>query len=348
MNELNLFGVIGDYGLTAADIKSQIADFDQDEPLTVRIDSPGGSVFAGNAIHGAIREYTGPTKAIVESFAGSIASYILTAFDEVEIASNGFVMIHNPTMMSDGDDDAHARDAKLLASIKQDMIAAYSEKMGTDSESVAAMMKSETFFDAAEALKHGIATSVLNDSTASRVVMSHSENLPFRVVASLRCDQPVGDLPKPGETPVAEVKEPVAATVKEIKAAFSKMGEKFILECLEKELPLAVVAEEAAETLMTENEDLKARLEALTSELASVKEAVEAQAAEEVEAVASAKGSQPVAVGNAGPGAAPARVRWSQAVQACVAEGMPKPKAVQAACKRHPGLREEMLSEVNA
>lgn len=346
MNEIELYGVIG-LDVMPADIKAELEMMDDADMLVVRIDSQGGSAFAGNSIYSALKNYDGPKKAIVESFAGSIASYILTAFDQVEITANGYVMIHNPTMASDGDDEAHARDAKLLASVKAEMVKAYSERMNARAEEVEAMMKAGTFFNAEEALANGLVTSIEGQTKPSVAVMAHVNDLPYRVVASLSSEAPSGDNDKPKENPVAEPKDPVAATVKQIKAAFPKMSEKFVLACLEKELPMAQVAEEAADTLQAENEQLRSELEDLKSQAEEAKAQAEAETKAQSEAKAEAQGNQPVATATNQPGMS-AGDRWSQAVQACMKEGMTRSRAVQAANRRNPGLRAEMLAEVNA
>ena len=109
-NELLLLGEVG-VDFTSTDVKTQLAHMDQSEPLDVRIDSPGGSVFQGFSIHESLKNYAGPVKAIIESAAFSISSYIPLAADEVEIAPNVYLMIHNPSMGDDGDDEAHEKTA---------------------------------------------------------------------------------------------------------------------------------------------------------------------------------------------------------------------------------------------
>lgn len=350
MSEILLFGVIGE-DVTAPEVKALLAEADRDEELVVRIDSPGGSVFVGNAIHSALSEYDGPKKAVVESFAGSIASYILTAFDNVEITPNGYVMIHNPTLLSEGDDEDHARDAKLLGEIKDQMVNAYARRLRMSADETKSLMKAETFFSATEALERGFATSLSGQTASTRLPEAFISSMPYGVVASLRPAN--GENPKPKEKPVAEKNEPVAASVKEIKAAFPRMGSDFVLKCVEKEMPMASVAAAAAEELMAENETMKAeneelkmKLAAMEEESAKAKAMEEEETSEEAEAKAKAKANGPVAVGGAGESKT-ATAMWREAVEKCQAGGIPKAKAVQMANRKNPGLRERMLAEAN-
>ena len=357
MNEINLFGVIGE-DVTAADVKAQLASFDDHTAeLVCRIDSPGGMVFAGNAMANALREYPGPKRAVVESFAGSIASYLLTVFDEVDIAANGYVMIHNPTIMSEGDDEEHARDAKLLGELKANMVAGYAEAMELDTAEVEAVMKAETFYSAEEAVDVGIATRVLEAPRQTRIPAAFHNSLPYRVVASLKSGAPKETKPTNEERPVADP-QPKAATVTEIRAAFPKMTADAVLKCIERQLPMASVAAAAAEEMMAENEELKAELAEAKELLAQYQANEEEQAAameeekaaeameeeEEVAAKAKARGHQPV--GNVANGRTPsAASRWKEAIAQNIQSGMPRAKAVKMANRQNPGLREQYLAE---
>ena len=68
-----------------------IADFmnqiDQNADLTVYINSGGGDVFAGIAIHSILSRHTGHIKGVVDGLAASIASVILMACDEIVMST---------------------------------------------------------------------------------------------------------------------------------------------------------------------------------------------------------------------------------------------------------------------
>ena len=76
-----------------------ISDFmNQIEPgaeLTVYINSGGGDVFAGIAIHSILSRHTGHKTGIVDGMAASIASVILMACDSIVMSSGAQIMIHN-------------------------------------------------------------------------------------------------------------------------------------------------------------------------------------------------------------------------------------------------------------
>jgi hypothetical protein len=151
---------------------------------------------------------------------------------------------------------------------------------------------------------------------------------------------------------------PVAATIEEIEAAFPKMKPSTVLACIRAKKPLASVASAAVEEMMAENEMLRGQIKAMEEEMAKAKAempseeeepaAMEHEDEEEpAEAKAVARGGvKPIA--KAKTGGPSARVRWSSAIDAKVAAGMPRAKAILAIEKEQPGLRTAMLAEVNA
>ena len=90
-----------------------ISDFmNQIEPgaeLTVYINSGGGDVFAGIAIHSILSRHTGHKTGIVDGMAASIASVILMACDSIVMSSGAQIMIHKPLSWAYGNADDFQR-----------------------------------------------------------------------------------------------------------------------------------------------------------------------------------------------------------------------------------------------
>lgn len=72
------------------------------KPLTIRINSGGGSVFGGMAIYNVLNAYQGKKTVYVDGVAASIASVIMLAGDEINIPDNATVMLHEPWSMAWG------------------------------------------------------------------------------------------------------------------------------------------------------------------------------------------------------------------------------------------------------
>lgn len=356
-NEIKLYGDIGKNddgtGITAQMVKTQLAKMDQTQPLVVRIDSFGGSVFDGQSMYEAFASYPGPKKAVIETTAMSIASYIAMAFDDVEMASNGYMMIHSPYMDGGGGTaEELANMATLAAKLKQDLAKAYATKTGMSDEAVQAMLAKDTYLNAEEALSMGLVNRINQVRATPKIrPQARHQNMPQKVYAALFSADPSGE--KPRNSKEKHMSEgPVAATLSEIKAAFPKAKADFVLNCLERQLPMASVATAAVEEMMNENAALKAELDALKAEAAAkaAEETVTVTEEEEPapEAKAKARGVQPVARAVAGAQAVNYRAQWNEAVEKCAARcGGDRIKGARMANKEYKHIREAMVSEAN-
>ncbi|MGC7327690.1 Clp protease ClpP, partial [Mycobacteroides abscessus subsp. abscessus] len=85
------------------------------DAITVRINSPGGSVFDGIAILNALRDHPATVTVVVDSLAASIASVIAMAGDEIVMNRNSQLMVHNAWAVCVGDARAMEKSAARLA-----------------------------------------------------------------------------------------------------------------------------------------------------------------------------------------------------------------------------------------
>jgi ATP-dependent protease ClpP protease subunit len=130
-----------------------------DADVALRINSPGGDVFAGVAMAQAIREHKGRVTAHVDGYAASAASLLVAAADEAVISPSGMVMIHKAWTIAMGNADDMMATAGLLEKIDSQLVEAYREKAG-DTQDWAALMTAETWFTAAEAVEAGLVNRV--------------------------------------------------------------------------------------------------------------------------------------------------------------------------------------------
>jgi ATP-dependent Clp protease, protease subunit len=137
-------------------------------PVTLRINSPGGSVFGAQAMVAAMREYDGPITARVDALAASAASVIAAEAAQLEMAQGSMLMIHRAWSLALGNAEDMRATANLLEKIDGQIAATYARK-GGDDQDWAAMMSAETWFDADEAAAVGLADRVLSESTQRNV-----------------------------------------------------------------------------------------------------------------------------------------------------------------------------------
>lgn len=141
--EVLIYGDIGESWsgetVAAKDFVREIAALDAAQ-ITVRINSFGGSVADGIAIHNSIKRHPATTNVVIDGVAASIASLIAMAGDTVEIAENALLMIHAPWGMAMGN-SADMRDfADMLDTWAQAMSASYAAKSGSTKEEMLALL----------------------------------------------------------------------------------------------------------------------------------------------------------------------------------------------------------------
>jgi ATP-dependent Clp endopeptidase proteolytic subunit ClpP len=199
--EIFIYDEIGYFGITAKDFVRALKNISA-KNIALRINSPGGEVFDGNAIYNALRRQNATITAYVDGIAASMASVIAMAADVIRMPANSMMMIHNPTSGSYGEADELRKDAEVLDKIKEALISAYQRKTGTDRDEIAQMMDDETWFTAAEALEAGFADYV-DDAVEVKnsFDLSRFERVPANVA---RIDTPTASMPK--ETPEAQIK----------------------------------------------------------------------------------------------------------------------------------------------
>lgn len=125
--------------------------------IDVRISSPGGSIMAGLAIYNLLRFDDRRVIVWIDGMAGSIASVIAMAGDEINIAENGFFFLHNPLSMAPGGNAKELREtADILDKITPSLISAYKTRV-KDEAKLIELMNGESYLNADESLALGLA-----------------------------------------------------------------------------------------------------------------------------------------------------------------------------------------------
>lgn len=153
-----LHGVIGGWfgDIDETEFAKALAGLDADT-IHLRIDSPGGDVFAARAMMTAINQHKAKVIAHVDGLAASAATGICMACDEVEITQGGGFMIHNAWSVVIGNKADMRKTADLLDKIDAGLVNDYARRSGKSADEVAAWMDEETWFTADEAVANGFA-----------------------------------------------------------------------------------------------------------------------------------------------------------------------------------------------
>lgn len=152
--EVYIYDEIGMFGVTAKDFIAQLRET-KAKSITVRINSPGGSVFDGLAIYNYLKSVKNVTVQI-DGIAASIASIIALGGKRVCMAANGFMMIHNPSGGVMGESSDMREMAGVLDKIAASLAQTYAAKTGKTPAECAKWMDDETWFTAQDAKDAGL------------------------------------------------------------------------------------------------------------------------------------------------------------------------------------------------
>lgn len=135
------------------------------QPVTVWINSVGGSVFAAAGIYNALMEHKGDVTVKIDGKALSAASVIAMAGGEILMSPVSLMMIHNPLTYAEGDMHVMRHVADVLDAVKDSIVNAYQIKTGKSRAKLAEMMDAETWMSARAAMKDGFADGMLYAET---------------------------------------------------------------------------------------------------------------------------------------------------------------------------------------
>lgn len=143
--------------------------------ITVRINSVGGDVFAAHAIFTQLKMNPAHITVVIDGIAASAATIVAMAGDTVQMPSNALFMIHDPLLALWGYYNAadFEKFMDTLETIKDSIINSYLNRTTLDRETLARMMKDETWMTAQEALDNGFIDEIITSSDIQAAVNGH-------------------------------------------------------------------------------------------------------------------------------------------------------------------------------
>jgi ATP-dependent Clp endopeptidase proteolytic subunit ClpP len=190
--EISIYDVIGLWGISARSFIAQLKAITA-KKIDLRIHSPGGDVFEGNAIFNALKRHPATITSHIDGLAASMASVVALAGKTVKIAGNGLIMIHNPSTIAAGGAEEMRKSAELLDKVKDTILNTYEEKTGLGREEIAKMMDEETWMTAQESKDFGFVDEITAENKVAATA-THFDLTAFRnTPAALRVDNAVPD-----------------------------------------------------------------------------------------------------------------------------------------------------------
>ena len=176
---LDLFTEIGFWGTPAADFV-QVLDGITAGRILVRVNSPGGDLWDSVAIYNALRDHPAAVDVTVYGLAASGASLIAMAGETITMKRGSRMMIHDAWGGVIGNPADVAEYAAFLDQVSDDAATIYAARAGGTADQWRERMRAETWYNAAEAVAAGLATTTDDTDTdtedAADTVAAPAEN----------------------------------------------------------------------------------------------------------------------------------------------------------------------------
>ncbi|MBU9576444.1 head maturation protease, ClpP-related [Burkholderia multivorans] len=156
--EVLIYDEIGLWGISAARFIDEVKAMDDGRAqITIAINSPGGDVFDGFAIHNALLRLGERCTVRIDGLAASAASVIACGGHQVVMAANAMLMIHNPWTFTYGTAQDLRKTADMMDKARDGILAAYRRKApAIEDAALIQMLDEETWLNADEALALGL------------------------------------------------------------------------------------------------------------------------------------------------------------------------------------------------
>jgi ATP-dependent protease ClpP protease subunit len=174
--------------------------------VTVRINSYGGNVSEGLAIHNLLASHPATVTTVCEGFACSAASVVFMAGDVRVMREASLLLIHNAWSLGAGDPNDLRKLADDLETVTAASKAAYMARVSITEDELTRMMDAETWILPQDAVEMGFATRV--DAAAREdAAQSARQSMMFRLAGGCRAARVRTQDLEPIRIPVEESKE---------------------------------------------------------------------------------------------------------------------------------------------
>lgn len=133
--------------------------------LNLRINSYGGSVYAGNAIINIIDSFRKKNRvtvnAYIEGIAASMGSGIPMVADKIYMAENAMMMLHKPFTIVMGNSNDLQQQIEILQKVEDTLVKNYMRHFKGTEDELRDMLADETWLTADEALEYGLCDEVV-------------------------------------------------------------------------------------------------------------------------------------------------------------------------------------------
>lgn len=224
IGEIDIYGEIideswrmSDTETSAPTFKDALKELKDVKQITVNINSGGGDVFSGVAIHNMLKSHKAHVTVKIDGLAASIASVIAMAGDKVIIPRNAMLMIHNAWTFAVGNASDLRKQAEDLEKINSVVINSYLDKNpDIDEDKLRSLMDNETWLTAQEAKDLGLVDVIAEPNKAAANITKSQIERYDNVPSKFKNEESTVETPK--ETKQEVTADDVMSALDEIKS----------------------------------------------------------------------------------------------------------------------------------
>lgn len=184
--EIFVYDVIGDpdWGMIGAQQVIDALAKMEGKRVTVRLNTPGGSIDEGIPMFNALKRHKGGVKTVVDGLAASMGSYLILAGEERVVSPNSMLMIHNPASFAFGTAGEFRKMADVLDKYLERMMPDYVGKTGKPEDELRTLLDAETWYVGQEIIDHGFADMMADDGDEVPLMLKGMKTIAAKSIAA--------------------------------------------------------------------------------------------------------------------------------------------------------------------
>lgn len=253
--ELPIVEHISAWSLDLKSTRNTVKKAKASDEVIIPMNSYGGSVLEGTAFCTILKDSKATTVCEILGVSASMGTIIAISCDKVVMPTNGYFMIHNPSMWTSGESKVLKRGAQMLDTMKAAMVSEYVRKSGQPEATIIEMMDEETWLTGQEALDLGFVDELSDEVTIDACYKpGEFQNTPEALIISEEADA------------AKETKKPKGAFAKFLAASKEFFGSEDLIS-------------ETIDTLTAERDDAISQVVTMTAEIDTLNTTLSANAA---------------------------------------------------------------------
>lgn len=197
--DVHIYDEIGCWGISSSDFVKDFKSI-KSKTINVHINSPGGEVYDGLAIYNSMAQHAAHVVVWIDGLAASAASFIAMAGDEIKIARNAEMMIHDASCAVWGNAAEHLLVVERLNKMSENIADIYARRSGKPAAYWREQMRADnglgTFYSGPEAVTAGLADEIVGETEDAKKARDRWDLSIFNRAQAPR--DPLGDGDDPG------------------------------------------------------------------------------------------------------------------------------------------------------